>query len=330
MAKRCNFTRDKCRLDGSTFHGVACVRSFVYPYDIYRVCHITAHRGRAPLFGPQMVHDHRGFEHTQRLDRVGSRRGAVVGYLRRFYLRVTVRKLLSQIHLMFYSQFKEDKELSKIVRNIKAGTYVEAGALDGITFSNTKHFEELGWTGVLIEPNPSEFKKLENNRPKDKVVNCALGPEGEMDFVINDDYPLASAVVHDDTQSLRDHWHKDSKIIKVHVRPLVEILRENNVHHIDIFSLDVEGYEEQVLSTMDWGVTVNVWIIEMHNPNETINSLLRNNGYKYLKRVHWNDVWVRDAWYRRDTSAMRMLITIACIIIIMIAFVFIVYRLSAT
>ena len=150
MAKRCIITWNKCRLDGGTFYVVACVRSFVYPYDIYRICHITAHRGCAPLFGSQMVHEHRGFEHTQRLDWAGSRCSTVVGYLRRFYLRVTVRKIISQLLFMFYSQFKEDKELSKIVRNIKAGTYVEAGALDGIQVLETRTLERCVGTRRVV------------------------------------------------------------------------------------------------------------------------------------------------------------------------------------
>jgi hypothetical protein len=36
------------------------------------------------------------------------------------------------------------------------GTFVELGALDGVLFSNTKFYEDtLGWTGVLIEAQPS-------------------------------------------------------------------------------------------------------------------------------------------------------------------------------
>ena len=132
---------------------------------------------------------------------------------------------------MFYSQFKEDEELSKIVRNIKVGTYAEAGALDGITFSNTKHFEELGWNGILIEPNPSEFEKLKHNRPRDKIVNCALGPTGEVDMMINDHHPATSAIVHDDTQGLRDYWHKDSRSIKVQVRPFLTYLLRQVGHN---------------------------------------------------------------------------------------------------
>jgi hypothetical protein len=49
--------------------------------------------------------------------------------------------------------------------NFKSGYFIELGANDGITQSNTKHFELFkGWHGVLIEPSPTQFKKLKKFR----------------------------------------------------------------------------------------------------------------------------------------------------------------------
>jgi len=41
------------------------------------------------------------------------------------------------------------------------GTFIELGAMDGITYSNTKIFQDnFNWSGVLIEPVPTFYKEL--------------------------------------------------------------------------------------------------------------------------------------------------------------------------
>jgi hypothetical protein len=60
--------------------------------------------------------------------------------------------------MRFYSQSSEDKFIYENFFSghmSRQGVYLEMGALDGSLYSNTKFFEiELGWTGILIEPNP--------------------------------------------------------------------------------------------------------------------------------------------------------------------------------
>ena len=64
--------------------------------------------------------------------------------------------------------------------------YVELGALDGSTFSNTKFFDEtLGWGGVLIEPSPRNFEKLKvmRNNKRNTLINSAVcGQSGTIEW----------------------------------------------------------------------------------------------------------------------------------------------------
>jgi hypothetical protein len=46
------------------------------------------------------------------------------------------------------------------------GSFVELGALDGLTFSNTVAFTALGWKGVHIEASPASYSSLVSNRPE--------------------------------------------------------------------------------------------------------------------------------------------------------------------
>ncbi|KAK2150651.1 hypothetical protein LSH36_396g00020 [Paralvinella palmiformis] len=85
----------------------------------------------------------------------------------------------------YYSQFNEDEALFKNYFNdptICGGLYVEIGALDGITYSNTKFFEDnLNWTGVLIEGHPDNAEKLTKNRSRKRnvIIQEAVCPEGQ-------------------------------------------------------------------------------------------------------------------------------------------------------
>ena len=64
-----------------------------------------------------------------------------------------------------FSQFNQDKFIFENFFPVKSdGVFVDIGAHDGITLSNTWFFENyLGWTGYCFEPNPSLFAKLVEN-----------------------------------------------------------------------------------------------------------------------------------------------------------------------
>jgi hypothetical protein len=61
------------------------------------------------------------------------------------------------------------------------GTFVEAGAHDGFTQSNTYYFERFrGWRGVLVEAVPELHAKARRRRRRSVVVRAALvAPERE-------------------------------------------------------------------------------------------------------------------------------------------------------
>ena len=87
-------------------------------------------------------------------------------------------------NMNYYSQFGQDEWLyNQFYKNKIDGVFLEIGADDGIDKSNTKFFEDLGWTGLCIEPSPDRFSKLINNR-KCICENIAVfDKECEIDFL---------------------------------------------------------------------------------------------------------------------------------------------------
>lgn len=139
-------------------------------------------------------------------------------------------------------------------KGVERGIFLEMGALDGITFSNTLMFEQcLGWNGLLIEANPKSFTKLLENRP------CAI-TIGEAACKV-DDGPTLRMAGNEGVASIVKDNVKD--YVEVPCRPLSQMLEENGIDRINFFSLDVEGAELNVLQTLDWEkVKIDVLLVE--------------------------------------------------------------------
>ena len=147
--------------------------------------------------------------------------------------------------------------------NFRNGFFIEAGANDGISQSNTLYFEKyLNWTGILIEPLPELAAKCQINRPNCITENCALVSfEFEKDFVEMRYCNLMSLIKGSlgSKDAEQSHIQRGSEIqglstydISVPARTLTSILDQYVINQIDLLSLDVEGYELNVLKGLDF------------------------------------------------------------------------------
>ncbi len=70
---------------------------------------------------------------------------------------------------------------------------VDVGAHDGHSLSNSYPFLQVGWSGVLVEPLPQAFGRLEAryaDRPDVSCVQAAIADSnGEMPLAVGDDGP---------------------------------------------------------------------------------------------------------------------------------------------
>lgn len=128
--------------------------------------------------------------------------------------------------------------------NFREGIFIEAGANDGVSQSNTYYLEKaLGWSGVLVEPVPRLFNKCRKNRRRSRVFNCALvSPESEGAAIMvcdKGDRGLLSCVAAGEGGA-------EGVPSEVVGRTLTSVLEEACLSRVDFFSLDVEGYELEV------------------------------------------------------------------------------------
>jgi FkbM family methyltransferase len=148
----------------------------------------------------------------------------------------------------------------------KGGFFIEAGANDGISQSNTLYFEKyLGWKGILVEPVPELAALCRTRRPRSSVEEVALTSKqdaGTLEITIaglmstttgafsgNSEY---SAVKHLERAALSSSPDsRSTKTIEVATKTLSQIIEDHGCPDIDLLSLDVEGYEEEALKGLD-------------------------------------------------------------------------------
>lgn len=204
--------------------------------------------------------------------------------------------------MRFYSQQDEDQYILAHVYNGKPprnGTFIEIGAFDGVRYSNTKVFEDnFGWRGILIEPIPSAYNKLIQSRSKDNTFfNAACHREkGKAEYI--GDHP-ASGLTGTMSDIHRQRWHsKNRKTYEVTTMPMRDMVDPNKYPHVDLFSIDVEGGELEVLYSFDWEVVkVDVVLIELScGPYdlEEAREFLKNKNFEFLTRLGNNDLWRQE------------------------------------
>jgi hypothetical protein len=71
-----------------------------------------------------------------------------------------------------YSRNREDVVLARALRGIEQGRYVYVGADDPIYGSSTMGFYALGWTGIVMKPDPVKARDHRLIRPRDIVIGA--------------------------------------------------------------------------------------------------------------------------------------------------------------
>lgn len=196
--------------------------------------------------------------------------------------------------MTYYSEYGQDRWLvENVFGGAQNGTFVEAGALDGLLHSNTLHFEKYkNWRGVLIEPIPQLFPGLLANRHLSQCFSCALGSRPgteELDVSWRTiGWTGFSRIRHQRRESTEER-----EKIAVPVRPLAEVLFESGISSVDYLSLDVEGAELEVLEPYPFEeVPIRVIGVEDNEgKNEDLRRLLSSRGYRHLARVGVDEFW---------------------------------------
>lgn len=206
---------------------------------------------------------------------------------------------------MYFSQLGQDKFIDEYFNQQNNLVFLDIGAHDGVTLSNTYFLEtERNWTGICVEAQPTEFAKLLQNR-KCKCINIAVANfEGEIDFTCVDGYAnMLSGISQDYNESHRNRILREVNshggsinTIKIQAKKLQSILDEYNIQNIDFCSIDTEGSELNIVQSINFDKTnIKVFIIENNYQESTIQNFLETKGYELHCKIQWDDVFIKKS-----------------------------------
>ncbi len=172
----------------------------------------------------------------------------------------------------------------------RSGFFVEVGANDPQRGSQTWSLEQIGWTGILVEPQPDLAAQLRQQRTARVVAAACSSPDnagGTMTLYLSGPH-----------SSLRPELAVARSIahgtIDVPTRTLDDILAEAGAPTpIDFVSIDVEGHEVEVLRGFDllrW--QPRLILVEDHVTNLATHRYLSGAGYRLIRRTGLNGWYV--------------------------------------
>lgn len=191
------------------------------------------------------------------------------------------------------------------------GHFVEVGAYDGESFSNTSGLADMGWNGLYIEPIKDLASKCASRHARNKVLvaNLAVGPEEK---IVEIYYGHTLTTLKQEQVEMYEQidWakgHHQGQKFQVKQIPLDKVLKKSSVPvGFDLLVVDVEGYEFEVFKSFDlthWKPRVMIVEIEDNHPSfqkfpgfvqecRALRDHIKNHGYEEYYVDEINTVFV--------------------------------------
>ena len=182
----------------------------------------------------------------------------------------------------------------------RGGYFVEFGATNGVTMSNSRILERhYGWTGILAEPNPDFHPRLGRERTCHISHKCVYSRSGEtMRFLCTEKGMFSRLAEIDPGDHNEATMRANHRAVQVQTISLDDLLAEHAApDEIDYISVDTEGSELEILRAFDFDRRhVSLFTIE-HNFTPlrgAIHDLMTDRGYvrRFPEYTRFDDWYV--------------------------------------
>lgn len=227
------------------------------------------------------------------------------------YLIKLIRKITYATIRISFSQSSEDIIVQNIFRlkGINKPSYLDIGCNDPFYISNTALFHLNGSQGINIDANPILIEKFNRFRPNAININIGIShQEAEQDFYVMKDNTL-STFSTEEYEKMKLAGKEIHEIKKIKLQSIQSILTKYNAGFFpDFLSLDVEGFDLQILKSIDFSISFpKVICVEaaefspfgMGKRKTEIIDFLIEKGYFEFANTNLNAIMVKNEfWFR--------------------------------
>ncbi|MFT7389529.1 MAG: FkbM family methyltransferase [Candidatus Endobugula sp.] len=196
----------------------------------------------------------------------------------------------------------QDMLIHSLVGNKVGGVFVDIGAHDGVSRSNSYYFEKnMGWSGLAIEPIPGKFEELKKNRRCEVINGCITGVSGKAKFleVVGSANMLSTLAINNIGLTER-RLRKSAKRNNCSIREIEvecynpnDLFKEKGVTSIDFLSVDTEGGELDIIKSIDFSKTpVKVISVENNYFKSGMQNYLISIGFLYLGTFNVDEIYI--------------------------------------
>lgn len=198
-----------------------------------------------------------------------------------------------------YSQNNEEEIILNYFGD-HVGRFLDIGAYDGVTLSNTRALALKGWRGMLIEPSPSAFLKLIDlygGNEKMELLNCAVCRGGGLRRLFYETECFSTI----EPAILAKHTDK-----KFNSNFMVNAMAAYEIQNFGFFafiSIDIEGTDWEVAkelvedSSVAWKASMII-VEHAHHSDEEWSKLFANAEHTLIRRTPENFIFTHHGQSR--------------------------------
>jgi FkbM family methyltransferase len=197
---------------------------------------------------------------------------------------------------MYYAEFNTDKVvMESFFQNNKNGIMVEVGAGPPEFYSMSKHFRDTGWRCICIDPNP-KFVKQHTDAGNEIYQYACSNEERKGTFKIMEGFGWNAAHegISHSALEFKYGYNGSFSEIEVSIIKLNTLLEKLSIDKIDFLSIDVEGWELEVMEGFDIKkYDPKVILLENYTHSPDYEKYMNSIGYQLHSNVEYNYIFYK-------------------------------------